>query len=130
MLDSLGGHGFSHSMNTHEPNLRLYLFDRFFDSFFCRLGRVRGHTSRASSVGPRLCSCVAFICPSYVVPFRDSHHFSNVITRSFPRVNIRHASKCDSKTSFSNQILHLANPHDELSAFVCIQVLGSQVFTD
>jgi hypothetical protein len=62
---------------------------------------------------------------------RDPAAFSNDCTCSFPQVNISwHASKCDSKTSFSNQILHLANPHDKLSTFVCIQVLGSQVFTD
>jgi hypothetical protein len=30
-----------------------------------------------------------------------------------------HASKWDSKTSFLNQILHLANPHDKLSA-LCV----------
>jgi hypothetical protein len=40
-------------------------------------------------------------------------------TRSFSRVNIyRHVSKGGSKTSFSNQNLHLANPHDKLSTFV------------
>jgi hypothetical protein len=96
------------------------------------VARVHGHNSRISFVGPRLCSCDAFIGSSHVVPSRDSHHFSNDRTRSFPRVNIsRHVSKggC-SNTSFSNQILHLANPHDKLSTFVCIQILGSQVFTD
>jgi hypothetical protein len=33
-------------------------------------------------------------------------------------------SKGDSKISFSNQILHLANPHDKLSTFVFYPSLG------
>jgi hypothetical protein len=45
--------------------------------------------------------------------------FSNKHTCSFPRVNIlRHASKGDSKTSFLNQILYHANPHDKLSTII------------
>jgi hypothetical protein len=43
----------------------------------------------------------------------------------FPRVNIlRHVSKGDSRTSFSNQNLHLANPHDKLNTFVLYLSLG------
>jgi hypothetical protein len=34
------------------------------------------------------------------------------------------------KLHFSTKFLHLANPHDKLSIFMCIQVLGSQVFND
>jgi hypothetical protein len=61
----------------------------------------------------------------------DFLSFLLIITHSFPRVNIsRHASKGESKTSFLNKILQHANPHDKLSAFVCIQVLASQIFTD
>jgi hypothetical protein len=79
--------------------------------------------SRASFVGPRLCPCDASIGSFHVVPFRDSCHFSNDHTRSFPRVNIsRHVS--NSKTSFLNQILHHANPHDRLSTFVLYPSLG------
>jgi hypothetical protein len=37
---------------------------------------------------------------------------------------LRHVSKGDSKTSFLNQILHLANPHDKLSTFVLYPSLG------
>jgi hypothetical protein len=40
-LTCVGGHSFSHSMNTHE------LFMRF-DSLSCGLGQVCGHVSRAS----------------------------------------------------------------------------------
>jgi hypothetical protein len=44
---------------------------------------------------------------------------SDVSIHSFPRVNISwYVSKGYSKTSSSNQILHLANPHDKLSTFV------------
>jgi hypothetical protein len=88
-------------MNTCEPNMRFHLIDGFLDSFSCGLGWVRGHASRASFVGPRLCSCDAFIGSSHVVPLRASHHFFNNHTRSFPWVNIsRHASKGESKTLF------------------------------
>jgi hypothetical protein len=44
-LTCVGGHSFSHSMNTHEPFVR---FDRLLDSFSCGLGRVREHAYRAS----------------------------------------------------------------------------------
>jgi hypothetical protein len=63
--------------------MRFQLFDGFLDFFSCGLGRVRGHISRASFIGPRLCSCDAFIGSSHVVPIRDSSHFSNGRTRSF-----------------------------------------------
>jgi hypothetical protein len=33
LFDSFSGHSFSHSMNTHEPNMRFHVFDRFLDSF-------------------------------------------------------------------------------------------------
>jgi hypothetical protein len=39
----VGGHSFSHRMNTHEPFVR---FDGLLDSFSCGLERVRGHVSR------------------------------------------------------------------------------------
>jgi hypothetical protein len=118
VFDSLSDHSFSHSMNTHEPNMRFCLINGFLDSFSYRLGRVYEHASRASFVGPRLCPCDASIGSSHVVPLRDSRHFSNDRTRSFPRVNIlRHVSKGDSKTSSSNQILHLVNTHNKLSTF-------------
>jgi hypothetical protein len=44
-LTCVGGHSFSHIMNTHEPFMRL---DGFLDSFSCGLGRVRDHAYRAS----------------------------------------------------------------------------------
>jgi hypothetical protein len=61
VLDSLSDHNFSHSMNTREPNMRFHLFDGFLDSFSCGLGRVRGHVSRASFVGPRPCFFVMLL---------------------------------------------------------------------
>jgi hypothetical protein len=57
-----------------------------------------------------------FLCWSLesLSPFCSNNH-----TRSFLWACIsRHVSMGDSKTSFSNQILHLANPHDKLSTFV------------
>jgi hypothetical protein len=44
-LTSVGGHSFSHSMNTHELFVR---FDRLLDSFSCGVGRVHEHAYRAS----------------------------------------------------------------------------------
>jgi hypothetical protein len=44
-LTCVGGHCFSHSMNTHEPCVR---FGGFLDSFSSGLGRVRDHAYRAS----------------------------------------------------------------------------------
>jgi hypothetical protein len=41
----MGGHTFSHSMNTHEPFMR---FDGLLDSFSCGVGRVREYAYRAS----------------------------------------------------------------------------------
>jgi hypothetical protein len=43
VVNSFGGHSFSHSMNTHEPNMRFHLFYGFLDSLPCGLGRVHGH---------------------------------------------------------------------------------------
>jgi hypothetical protein len=115
VFDSLS----DHSMNTREPNMRFHLIDGFLNSFSCGLGQVNEHASRASFVSPRPCPCDASISSSHIVPLRDSHHFSTNYTHSFPRLNIsQHVSKGDSKTSFSNQILHLTNPHDKLSIFV------------
>jgi hypothetical protein len=79
---------FSYSMNTCEPNMRFHLIDGFLDSWSCGLGHVHGHASRASFGGPRLCPCNASIGSSHAVPLRDSHHFSNDHTCSFPGVNI------------------------------------------
>jgi hypothetical protein len=67
VFDSLSDHSFSHSMNTHEPNMRFYLIGGLLDSFSCGLGRVHGHASGASFVVPRLCPCDASIGSSYVV---------------------------------------------------------------
>jgi hypothetical protein len=38
VVDSFGGHSFSHNMNTHEPNMRFHLFYGFLDSLSCGLG--------------------------------------------------------------------------------------------
>jgi hypothetical protein len=71
----ISGHNFSHSMNTHEPNMRFHLFDRFLDSFSCGLARVHGHASRAFVVGLWFCPCDASIGSSHVVPLRASRRF-------------------------------------------------------
>jgi hypothetical protein len=42
----------------------------------------------------------------------------------FLELVFRHASNGDSNTSFSNQILHLTNPHDKLSTIVLFPSLG------
>jgi hypothetical protein len=68
VFNSLSDHRFSHSMSTRELNIRFHLFDGFLDTFSCGLGRVRGHVSRASFVGPQFCSCDSFIGSSHVVP--------------------------------------------------------------
>jgi hypothetical protein len=88
MFDSLSDHSFSHSINTHEPNMTFHLIDVFLDSSSCGLGRVYGHASIAFFVGPLLCPCDASIGSSHAIPLRDSCHFSNDRTRSFPQVNI------------------------------------------
>jgi hypothetical protein len=44
-LTCVGGHSFSHSMNTHELFVR---FDGLLDSFSYGLGRVHDHAYRAS----------------------------------------------------------------------------------
>jgi hypothetical protein len=75
MIDSFGCYSFSHSMNNYEPNMRFYLFDGFLYSFLCGLRQVHGHAFKASFVGPRPCSCDAFIVSSHVVPLRASHRF-------------------------------------------------------
>jgi hypothetical protein len=101
VFNSLSDHRFSHSMSTRELNIRFHLFDGFLDTFSCGLGRVRGHVSRASFVGPQFCSCDSFIGSSHVVPFRYSSHVSNDCTHSFPRVNtFRYVSKGDSRLYF------------------------------
>jgi hypothetical protein len=60
--------------------MRFHLFDGFLDSFSCGLGRVRGHASKASFVGPRLCSCDTSIGSSHIVPLRVSRYRFLIIT--------------------------------------------------
>jgi hypothetical protein len=91
-LTYVGGHSFSHSMNTHEPFVR---FDGFLDSYSCGLGRVCGHVSRDSFVGPRPFYCDASIGSSHVVPFRDFCHFSNDCLVPFLELIFRHVSRGD-----------------------------------
>jgi hypothetical protein len=50
--------------------------------------------------------------------------FSNDCLILFSELIFWHVSKGDSNTSFLNQILHLANPHDKLSIFVLYPSLG------
>jgi hypothetical protein len=88
--------------------------------------------SRDSFVGPRLCSYDAFIGSSHIVPLRASHRFVLIITLGLFFELISHDMFLMETQwlLFMNQILHLANPHDKLSTLCCIQVLGSQVFSD
>jgi hypothetical protein len=111
-------------MNACEHNMRFRLIDGFLDSFSYGLGWVHGHASTTSFVGPWLCPCDASIGSSHGVPFRDSHHFSNDCLILFLELTFWHIYKGDSNTLFSNQILHLANPHDVLSTFVLYPSLG------
>jgi hypothetical protein len=116
-LPCVDGHSFSHSMITHEPFVR---FDGLFDSFSCGLGWVLGHILELlcwSMILFLWCFFWFFLCWSLesLSPF-----CSNDYTRSFFRAYIsRRASYGDSMASFMNQILHLANPHDKLSA-LCV----------
>jgi hypothetical protein len=50
--------------------------------------------------------------------------FSNDCLVLFLELIFRHVSKGDSKNSFLNQTLHLANLHDKLSTFVLYPSLG------
>jgi hypothetical protein len=75
MFDSLSDHSFSRSMNTCEPNMRFCLIDGFLDSLSSGLGRVHGHASKASFVGPQLCPCDVFIGSSHIVPLRSCRFF-------------------------------------------------------
>jgi hypothetical protein len=104
--------------------MRFCLIDGFLDSLSCGLGRVHGHASRASFVGPWLCLCDASIASSHVVPFRDSCFFCNDCLILFLELFFWHVSKGDSNNTFLNQILPLANPHDKLSTFVLYPSLG------
>jgi hypothetical protein len=121
-LTCVGGHNFSHSMNTHEPLVR---FDGLLDSFLCGLVRVHEHAYKASLLVHNFVLVMLFwffLCWSLesLSPFCSNNH-----TRSFLRDYISwHVSKGDSKTSFSNQILHLANPYDKLSTFILYPSLG------
>jgi hypothetical protein len=124
VLDSFGGHNFSHCMSTHESNMRFHLLMDSLTPLSSGLGRVHGHAFRASSVGPRSCPCNDSFSSSHVVPYRDSRRFSNDCLVLFLELIFWHVSKRDSNTSFLNQILHLTNSHDKLSAFVLYPSLG------
>jgi hypothetical protein len=54
----------------------------------------------------------------------DSHYFSNDCLVLFFELIFWLFLKGYSNTSFLNQILHLTNPHDKLSAFVLFSSLG------
>jgi hypothetical protein len=68
--------------------MRFCLIDGFLDFLSCGLERVHGHAFRVSFVGPQFCPYDASIGSSHAILLRDSRHFSNDRTRSFPRVNI------------------------------------------
>jgi hypothetical protein len=124
VLDSFGGHNFSHCMNTHESNMIFHLLMDSLTPFSSGLGRAHGHAFRASFVGPRYCPCNDSFSSSHVVPFRDFRRFSNDCLVLFLKLIFWHVSKRDSNTSFFNEILHLANPHDKLSTFMLYPSLG------
>jgi hypothetical protein len=56
--------------------MRICLIDGFLNSFSSGLGRVHGHASSASFVGPRLCP-VGLISMSGVSLKTESHHISS-----------------------------------------------------
>jgi hypothetical protein len=64
-LICVGGHSFSHSMNTHEPFVR---FDELFNSFSCRLGRGREYAYRASLLVHDFVLMMLLLVPLTLVP--------------------------------------------------------------
>jgi hypothetical protein len=83
MLDSCSGHSFSHSLNTHEPNMRL----PFLIVSLTLLLQVRMSSwkcFRAFFVGPWSCPCDASFVSSHVVPLRDSRDFLMIALVLFP----------------------------------------------
>jgi hypothetical protein len=121
-LTCVGGHSFSYSMDTHEPFVR---FDGLFNSFSCGLGWVCGHVSRAFLLVHNLVFVMLLLVLLILFPW-DLVAFSNDCTHSFPRINISACFYGGLKYSFSNQILHLANPRDKLSTFVLHPCPGFQ----
>jgi hypothetical protein len=75
--------------------------------------------SRDSFVGPWLCSCDVSFGSSYVDPLRAYRRFVLIITPALFFELISHGMlfRGTQWLLFMNQILHLANPHDKLSAF-------------
>lgn len=118
---SLGGHSFSHGMNTHEPSIKPHFIDGYYDSFSCGLGCSHGHALKASCVGPQHHSHGASNGFSRVFPSRGSRRFAmDHCTRSSFWVAIsQHTSKGDSSPSHLNQRLHHVNSHDKLSTLIC-----------
>jgi hypothetical protein len=121
-LTYVGDHSFSHNMHTHETLVR---FNGLLDSFLCGLGRVREHAYRTSLLVHDfvlVMLLLVFLIWSFesLSPFCSNNH-----TRSFLRAYIsQHVFKGVSEILFSNQILHLTNPHDKLSTFVLYPSLG------
>jgi hypothetical protein len=77
--------------------------------------------SQSFFVGPRFYSCDASFGSSYVGPLRASCHFVLIIKLALFFELISHGMllRGTQWLLFINQILHLANPHDKLSA-LCV----------
>jgi hypothetical protein len=84
--------------------------------------------SRHSFIGPRHCSCDAFIGSSHIVPLR-SHRFSNdCLAPFFELISHDMLLRETQWLLFMNQILHLANPHDKLSALCVSKFWVSSIY--
>jgi hypothetical protein len=80
--------------------------------------------SRDSFVGPRLCSCDAFIGSSHIVPLRSRRFSNDCFAPFFELISHGVLFRWARWLLFMNQILHLTNPHDKLSIFVLYPSLG------
>jgi hypothetical protein len=84
VLDSCSGHSFSHSLNTHEPNMRLpFLIVSLTLLLWVRMSSWT--CFRAFFVGPRSCPCDASFGSSHVLPLRESHDFLMIALVLCPR---------------------------------------------
>jgi hypothetical protein len=128
-LTCVGGHSFSHSMNTHESLVR---FDGLLDSFSCRLGWVYGHVSRASLLVHDFVLLMLLLVLLMIGPLRASRRFVLIITLApfFKLIShgmlLRETQRLHFRTKFCILLtLMISWVH-----ICCIQVLGSQVLID
>jgi hypothetical protein len=75
--------------------------------------------SRDSLVGPRICSCDTFISSSHIIPLRSRRFSNDCLAPFFELISHGMLFRGTQCLLFMNQILHLANHHDKLSA-LCV----------